>query len=140
MHNFEVGLLLAVVALSPVAVSAEATDGRTAALTTDEQWIQWIDKAQYDDAWKSSASVMQKALPRADFAKAMAAARSPLGELKARTLKQADATEHLPGVPDGHYWVTQYTTRFEHKGKALETVVTSQASDGSWHVSGYFIR
>ena len=140
MRRLSANLFLAVIALFPLATFAQATDGRAAALTTDEQWVQWMDKAQYDDAWKSAAPIMQKALTQADFAKAMTDARSPLGEMKTRTLKQADAIEHLPGAPDGHYWVVQYTTRFEHKSEALETVVTSLASDGSWHVSGYFIR
>jgi len=36
--------------------------------------------------------------------------------------------------------VIQYETRFENKASAIETVTPMKQKDGSWKVSGYFIR
>jgi ribosomal protein S17E len=36
--------------------------------------------------------------------------------------------------------VVQFTTEFEHKKGAVETVTPMADSDGTWRVSGYFIR
>jgi hypothetical protein len=46
----------------------------------------------------------------------------------------------LPGAPAGDYVVIQYATQFANKDKAVETVVPMRTPDGSWKVSGYFIR
>ena len=46
----------------------------------------------------------------------------------------------LPGAPDGEYVVFQFDTQFERKRAAVETVTPMRDPDGSWRVSGYFIR
>jgi hypothetical protein len=46
----------------------------------------------------------------------------------------------LPGAPDGEYVVIRYDTQFEHKAHAVETVVPMRERDGSWKVSGYFVK
>ena len=40
----------------------------------------------------------------------------------------------------GKYVVIQYTTRFANKADATETVTPMRETDGSWKVSGYFIK
>jgi hypothetical protein len=49
-------------------------------------------------------------------------------------------TKTLPGVPDGEYVVVEYETSFENKKTANETVTPMKDPDGTWRVSGYFIR
>jgi len=46
----------------------------------------------------------------------------------------------MPGAPDGKYVIIQYDTVFENKASAVETVTPMVDPDGSWRVSGYFIR
>jgi hypothetical protein len=48
--------------------------------------------------------------------------------------------ESLPGVPDGKYVVLEFDTSFENKKTAVETVTPMQESDGTFRVSGYFIK
>jgi ribosomal protein S17E len=36
--------------------------------------------------------------------------------------------------------VIQFTTEFEHKKSAVETIMTTADADGAWRVSGYYIR
>ncbi len=119
---------------------AQTTPDETAALESETQWLRLVDAGDYADAWKNAARIMQEAAPEPAFAKAMAGARTPLGALAARTLKQVQTTKHLPGVPDGLYVVAIYNARFANKADGVETIVASQKPDGSWHVSGYFIR
>ena len=48
--------------------------------------------------------------------------RAPLGAMKSRTPKSATSTTTLPGAPGGEYVVFQFTTSFEQKPAAVETV------------------
>jgi hypothetical protein len=49
------------------------------------------------------------------------------------------ATE-LPGAPDGEYVVIQFAASFKAKKSAVETVTPMKDEDGSWRVSGYYIK
>ena len=66
--------------------------------------------------------------------------RKPLGKLLHRQLGSAAYSTSLPGVPDGQYVLSQYRTSFEHKADAIETVVAQLDTDGTWRVSGYYIK
>ena len=75
-----------------------------------------------------------------EWLRAVEGVRQPLGDVLSRELKSAKFTSTLPGVPDGEYVVIQFSTRFEHKDRAVETVTPMKDPDGTWRVSGYFIR
>jgi hypothetical protein len=66
--------------------------------------------------------------------------RTPLGKVVSRKLKSREYTEKMPGAPDGKYVVVQFDTVFANKSSSVETVVPMADPDGSWRVSGYFIR
>jgi len=66
--------------------------------------------------------------------------RGPLGEVVSRELRSAQFTTTLPGAPDGEYVVIESGTDFENKASAIETVIPMKDPDGSWRVSGYFIK
>jgi hypothetical protein len=57
-----------------------------------------------------------------------------------RTLKSRQYAASLPGAPDGKYVVIQYDSVFENKKGAVETVTPMLDPDGTWRVSGYFIK
>ncbi len=57
-----------------------------------------------------------------------------------RKLKVARFYPKLPGAPDGQYVVIQYDTEFENKKSAVETITPMLEKDGTWKVSGYFIK
>ena len=60
--------------------------------------------------------------------------------MKSRTLKSATFARTLPGAPDGEYVVIQYETAFENKAAAVETITPMLDKDGSWRISGYYIK
>ena len=66
--------------------------------------------------------------------------RPPLGQLRSRKVKSLEYTETLPGAPDGKYVVITNETEFEKKVSAIETITSMLDPDGSWRISGYFIR
>ena len=70
----------------------------------------------------------------------MKAVRVPLGAQMSRVVKSKQYTTSVPGAPDGQYVVIQFTTSFKNKGSATETVTPMLDKDGSWRVSGYFIK
>ncbi len=68
------------------------------------------------------------------------ASREPLGGLRSRRIDSATYATTLPGAPDGEYVVILYESSFENKRSAVETVTVTLDSDGTWRVSGYFVR
>ncbi len=106
----------------------------------DDTWLNILDKGDYVGSWQHAAPLLQKQISAKQFAKGVKSARDPLGGVELRTLHDAKVTTQLPGVPDGQYVVAHYDTTFEHKQSAVETVVAAQQADGSWLVSGYFVK
>jgi TM2 domain-containing membrane protein YozV len=66
--------------------------------------------------------------------------RAPLGALKTREVKSSRYKTSVPGAPDGEYVIIQFNTSFENKQSAVETVTPMREKDGSWRVSGYYIK
>jgi hypothetical protein len=52
----------------------------------------------------------------------------------------ATFTDKLPGAPKGKYVVIQYASEYTKKAEVIETVVPMLGEDGSWKVSGYFVK
>ena len=104
------------------------------------KWLTLTDAGDYARSWDAAAALFQGAISKPNWATALANARQPLGSLISRKVKSAKYTRSLPGVPDGEYVVIQYEAHFEHKESAIETITPLLEKDGSWKVSGYFIR
>jgi hypothetical protein len=132
---------IAFLAAALVSSFAHAQDAASVAQATEAagRWLAAADAGKADVAWDQSASAFQAAVPRAALNDIVKGARAPFGEVQARELTSTDYTRSMPGVPEGEYVVIQYTTRF-NKGNATETVVPMRDRDGSWKVSGYFIK
>ncbi|MBI5442228.1 MAG: DUF4019 domain-containing protein [Deltaproteobacteria bacterium] len=108
-----------------------------AAATT---WLTLTDAAKYGPSWDEAASLFKAAVTKASWESALKGVRAPLGVVKSRKLRAATFTRTLPGAPDGEYVVIQFDTQFESKAAAVETITPMHEKDGSWRVSGYFIK
>ncbi len=131
-----VAAVLLLATRAPADESAEVAKAQEAA----KSWLALIDAAKYGESWDGAAALFKGALPRAQWESAAKAAREPLGKLGERKLKSATFAHSLPGVPDGEYVVIQFDTRFANKAAAIETITPMHEKDGSWKVSGYYIR
>ena len=126
--------------LAGFSVKAADTEAVSQARKSAISWLALVDATQYGQSWDEAATLFKSAVTKQEWEKAARSARAPLGVLKSRTFKTATFTRSLPGAPDGEYVVIQFDTQFENKAAALETVTPMRERDGSWKVSGYYIR
>lgn len=110
------------------------------ALAVAESWLALVDGGAYEQSWEEAASLFRKHVEKAEFTKSLNAVREPLGQLDGRVVESAVYATELPGAPDGHYVVIQYKTQFANKKNAVETVTPMLDQDGTWRVSGYYIK
>jgi len=120
-------------------VGSAAEGNEEAAKRAALEWLALVDAMQYEASWKEASSLFQAQVSTPDWVKAVAAARSPLGDFVARHLISASYATSLPGAPDGEYVVLLFQTAYENKAQAVETV-TPMLDEGKWRVSGYYIR
>ncbi len=129
-------------AVTSATVPDEATkkSAEKAAVKAADEWLALVDEGKYAESWKAAAEYFRNVISRKQWVKSLTGARAPLGKLVSRKIKSKTYTTTLPGAPDGQYVVIQYDTSFANKTKALETVTPMREKDGTWRVSGYYIR
>jgi hypothetical protein len=135
-HLMAVVTLLLVTPLARAGEEAPTARAKEAAAA----WLALVDAGKYGESWQEAASLFRASVTREQWEGAVQAARGPLGALRSRKLKSATARKSLPGAPDGEYLVIQYQTRFEGKAAAVETVTPMREKNGSWRVSGYYVK
>ena len=124
-----------------LAVAGMAQDGNTqSAQNAARSWLALTDGGKYAMSWDQAAAFFQASIAREAWSGALASVRAPLGTLRSRKLKSATFTRNLPGAPAGEYVVIQYDTQFQNRADAIETITPMRERDGSWKVSGYFIK
>jgi hypothetical protein len=129
--------------LALTACSQQNANTRAAEAAADSAAIAWlglVDAGEYAQSWATSAQVFRNAISQQGWVSRVSAVRDPLGAVKSRRISSSRFRRSLPGAPDGEYVVIQFSTRFEHKAAATETVTPMKEPDGRWHVSGYYIR
>ncbi|MBD3264194.1 MAG: DUF4019 domain-containing protein [Candidatus Omnitrophica bacterium] len=104
------------------------------------KWLELIDNGRYLESWEESAGYFKEAVDKDEWQKTLKAVRKPLGGVVWRKLKSLSETSNLPGAPDGKYVVIQYSTWFENKKSALETVTSAFSEERGWRICGYYIR
>lgn len=119
---------------------ADNDEAIRAAEAAADSWLELADQSKFKDTWLQASSLFQVAISQTDWERALGAARTPLKELDSRHLELAEFHETLPGAPDGEYVVMTFNSSFEKKAAAVETVTVMKDDDGSWRVSGYFIK
>jgi hypothetical protein len=129
-------VVLVVVQIAVGAQSAQTGPAETSA----SAWLSLVDTQNYGASWDQASGFFRGKISREQWSAAARGARTPFGELQKRTLKSATAATTLPGAPDGEYVVVQFTSVFEHKAAAVETVTVTHEADRAWRVVGYFIR
>ncbi len=134
------GLLAALTLLAAGPLRAADSEAVSKAKAAATAWLALTDAGKFGESWDQASSLFRGSISRIDWSKQIAAVRPPLGAVKSRTLRSASYTRNLPGAPDGEYVVIQFDTAFEKKSSAVETVTPQREKDGSWRVSGYYIR
>jgi hypothetical protein len=138
-----VALTLAFVALTAPAARAQAASGSSAdsaAIAAARRWVALVDAGKYEASWDSAAALFRAALTKAQWVPAVGQAREPFEPFGARALLTSRYTRTLPNAPPGEYVILTYRTGVGAGRSVLETIVPMKDADGSWRVSGYFVR
>jgi hypothetical protein len=110
------------------------------AVSAARTWLALVDTGRYAESWKEAASYFQNAVSEQNWETSLNGVRTPLGRLVRRKLLKSQETTSLPGAPDGQYVVMQFSTAFENKKSAMETVTFMMEKDGKWRAAGYFLK
>ena len=137
--KFVLGIVFAafVCVTAPVQAQDEAKVAKEAAALS---WLALTDAGDYSRSWDQAAGIFQTSISKQNWMNALQNARTPLGTLISRMVKSARYEQSLPGAPDGEYVVIRFEAQFENKKSAIETVTPRLEKDGSWKVSGYYIK
>jgi hypothetical protein len=130
--------LACVLACSPVLAENAAAEKKAVDAAT--AWLALVDAGKYAESWEEAATLFRSAVPKDAWVRQIGAVRGPLGALVSRTLTAKTYSTSLPGAPDGEYVVVRFRTEFKHKAEAVETVTPTLDKDGTWRVSGYYIK
>ena len=133
-------LVAVALALSVITAIAQDSDKEKKAVSAAEKWLSMVDEGRYSDSWQGAAEYLRNAINQEQWNRSLQAVRKPLGEVVSRQMKTATYKTSLPGAPDGEYVVIQFDTSFENKKAAIETVTPMMDQDGTWRVSGYYIK
>ena len=133
-------LVAVALALSVITAIAQDSDKEKTAVSAAEKWLRMVDEGKYSDSWQEAAEYLRNAINQEQWNRSLQAVRKPLGEVVSRQMKTATYKTSLPGAPDGEYVVIQFDTSFENKKAAIETVTPMMDQDGTWRVSGYYIK
>ena len=119
-----------------VAQDPKATDAQAAA----RDWLALADRSDAQASWNAAGKKFQAAMSAAAWGDALAKVRTPLGEMKSRTISQTGFRKKFQDVPEGDYALIVYVTNFANKVRGQETVTLERESDGKWRVLGYSIQ
>jgi hypothetical protein len=132
-------IILGLVLVSGIA-AAQDTEKEKAAVASAEKWLAVVDEGRYEESWQEAAAYFKNTVTQDQWKQSLQVVRKPLGKLVSRNIKTTIYKTSLPGAPDGEYLVIQFVTAFENKASAIETVTPMFDKDGTWRVSGYFIK
>ena len=102
-------------------------------------WLAMVDSGRYGQSWETAAQYFRDSVTQPQWEVMLAQTRGKVGNMMARKVTSVQYARDLPNAPPGEYVVIQYATRFEH-GLFTETVTPMKEKDGSWKVSGYYIK
>jgi Protein of unknown function (DUF4019) len=122
------------------AAIAGSSEKESAAVVSAEKWLDMVDRGKYAESWKDAAELFRNAMSQEQWEQSLRAVRKPLGKVVTRKVKTMTYKTSLSGAPDGEYVVIEFTSSFEKKKSAIETVTPMMDKDGKWRVSGYYIK
>jgi len=132
------GVVILVLCLSPNLVTSKEKENES--IEAAEKWLALVDEGKYGESWETAAAYFKSLITKEKWEQMLTGVRKPLGKLVSRELKSKTYKKSLPGAPDGDYVIIQFTTSFENKKSAIETVTPMLDKDGKWRVSGYYIK
>src|ERR1700748_2393736 len=85
-----------------------------------KQWLTLVDDQNYADSYKQMGAAARNKISADAWSNKISSARTPLGAMSSRALKDVKLTKTLPALRDGQYATVRYDTAFAHKAAAVE--------------------
>lgn len=104
-----------------------------------KRWLETMDDAKYDESFRALAPVAAAQLTLEQWETVIQTARKPLGPLVSRQFAASEAMKEVPGLPGVEGMVYQFSSGFEQKKPAVETVILIKVGE-EWKPAGYFIK
>ena len=120
--------------------SESNSEAEAAAMAAAKSWLSLVDGEKYAESWDEAAQFFRGAVPKEQWVQTMQAVRKPFGKTVSRELNSKHYSTSVPGGPDGEYVVIQFKASFENKTSGIETITPMLDKDGTWRVSGYFMK
>ena len=139
MKKFAAGIWF-ILALAAMTAKAGEEQDVSHAVAAAESWLAVIDAGKYGEGWERAASTFQKGISKDKWEQAVGNARALIGPVKSRILIKAAGTPKVTTLTVGDVVVLQFTSAFEKLAPAIETVTPFRETDGTWKVSGYYIK
>jgi hypothetical protein len=133
-------IVIFLILFTPFLTLAETDNAENQAVQAAKTWLALVDAGAYGKSWEMAAAYFKVAVQKTQWHQTATAVRGPLGAVVSRSLKSATYVTSLPGAPDGEYVVIQFSSSFQNKAAATETVTPMLDKNGQWRVSGYYIN
>lgn len=140
MRRRGAGLLVLCLSLWVGFAVAQSPEKEKAALAAAEEWLSAVDSGNHGQSWREAAAYFKNSVTEEQWVQSIKPVRDALGKLISRRVESMSYKTSLPGAPDGEYVVVRFETSFENKKSAIETVTPMLERDGSWRVSGYYVK
>lgn len=124
---------------SSVTLSPVETEQQKVVAEAAHTWMKLVDEGDYVLSYDESDPLVHTQVTSDQWHQAVEQARTPLGGVLKREISSLTLSTSLPGLPDGEYAMVLFSSQFEVKSEAVETLPMSKAS-GEWRPIGYFIR
>jgi len=100
------------------------------------EWLTLVDNGRYAETWDDMAGVFKGTITKENWVHDLTEYRKPFGKLVKREGKYITKSSD-PSL--GDYFIYQYISAFEKKGKVSEAVSIIRDEKGKWTVLGYTI-
>ncbi len=153
-YHARTGWAAAVVALGLVVLIAVPTRGslgvgpmlapdRETAGPVAEQWLQFIDREEYQASWSAGAEFAQRSVSPEKWGQLLRMSREVRGRTVSRRLSSVEIRQDIPdakgNILRGTFAIVLFDTAFGELPSARETVPLFLEADGRWRPCGYTV-
>ena len=135
-----VWIVAAFALLVPCIFTAQLDFMREDAVKAANHWLTLVDTGKYMKSWHEASTYFKSKVSSEKWEQMARDLREPLGECTSRKLQLSHYVTTLPDLPEGEYYIMKYSTDFEKKKSAIETVTVMLDEDARWRVTGYYIK
>ena len=113
---------------------------KMAATAAAYNWLVLIDESDFQNCWLQASEVLKNTITMDEWLPSLISMRKPLGIALSRKLSRHELTRSLDGDFDKKQAVITFSSSFENKANAKETLQVALEPDGRWRVSGYYVE